>query len=121
MKINAILRLERKQRKIFKSSRIRTILFLFYLCGIETINTLIHSCSSLENHTRFQARPKWAKCIPCGTYLGQWLKGVSPPGTGAELLTNKLLNLFRVYLFIFKFINYLLFIHLFLSNQRIVA
>ena len=29
-------------------------LFLFYSFGIETINTFIHSCSSLENHTRHQ-------------------------------------------------------------------
>ena len=41
--INAILRLERKQKKFFKSSRIRILLFISYLFGIETINTLIHS------------------------------------------------------------------------------
>ena len=39
--------------------------------GIETINTFIQSCSSLENHTRFQPktvfRPKRAqKLYPCG-------------------------------------------------------
>ena len=45
-----------------------------------------------------------------------YIREYPPPETGAELLMNKLLDLFRVYLFIFKVINYLLFIHLFLSN-----
>ena len=31
-------------------------LFLSYSFGIETINTFIHSRSSLENHTRFQTK-----------------------------------------------------------------
>ena len=38
------------------SFRIRIFLFLSYSFGIETINTFIHSCSSLENHSRFQTK-----------------------------------------------------------------
>ena len=44
------------------SFRIRIFLFLSYLFGIKTINTFIHSGSSLETIPDF--RPKWAKCIP---------------------------------------------------------
>ena len=36
------------------SCRIRMFLFLSYSFGIETINTFIHSCGSLDNNTRFQ-------------------------------------------------------------------
>ena len=36
--------------------RIRIFHFLSYSFGIETINTFIHSRSSLENHTRFQTK-----------------------------------------------------------------
>ena len=46
-------RLERKQKNASNSFRIRRFLFLF---GIETINTFIHSCSSLKNHTWFQTK-----------------------------------------------------------------
>ena len=35
---------------------IYTFLFLSYSFGIDRINTFIHSCSSLENHTRFQTK-----------------------------------------------------------------
>ena len=118
---NAIRILEHKQKKFSKSSRIRILLFLFYLFGIKTINTLIHSCSSLENHTRFQARPKWAKCIPCGTYLGKWLKGVFPPPIGnRSRAPDKQTFGFVLRLFIYLQI-YQLFIHLLFSNQRTVA
>ena len=34
----------------------RIFLFLSYSIGTETINTFIHSRSSLENHTRFQTK-----------------------------------------------------------------
>ena len=34
----------------------RIFLFLSYSVGIETINTFIHSRSSLKNHTRFQTK-----------------------------------------------------------------
>ena len=52
----ASLRLEHKQNK--SSNLFRTCIFLFlsYSFGIETINTFIHSCSSLENHTRFKTK-----------------------------------------------------------------
>ena len=36
--------------------RIRIFLFVSYAFGIETINTFIHSRSSLKNHTRFQTK-----------------------------------------------------------------
>ena len=35
---------------------VRIFLYLSYSFGIETINTFIHSRSSLENHTRFQTK-----------------------------------------------------------------
>ena len=38
------------------SFRIRIFFFLSYSPGIETINTFIHSRSSLKNHTRFQTK-----------------------------------------------------------------
>ena len=62
----------------------------FYLLGIETINTFIHSYSSLENHIRFQTkifkvctcfRQKWHKNPTRwgGTYLYSLCKEVPPP------------------------------------------
>ena len=45
--------------------RIRAFLFLSYSFGIETINTFIHSCGSLDNHTRFQEE-KEQKSYPLG-------------------------------------------------------
>ena len=60
-------RLERKQKNASNSFRIRRFLFLF---GIETINTFIHSCSSLKNHTWFQT--KMGKVYPTRTQpMGQ--------------------------------------------------
>ena len=52
----SLLRLERKQTNSSNPFRIRIFLFLSYSFGIETINTFIHSRSSLENHTRFQTK-----------------------------------------------------------------
>ena len=52
----SLLRLERKQKNYSNPFRIRIFLFLSYSFGIETINTFIHSRSSLENHTRFQTK-----------------------------------------------------------------
>ena len=49
-------RLERKQTNSSNPFRIRILLFISYSFGIETINTFIHSCSSLENHNRFQTK-----------------------------------------------------------------
>ena len=52
----SLLRLERKQKNYSNPFRIRIFLFLSYSFGIETINTFIHSRSSLKNHTRFQTK-----------------------------------------------------------------
>ena len=52
--MSSLLRLERKQKNSSNPFRIRIFLFLSYSFGIETINTFIHSRSSLEKHTRFQ-------------------------------------------------------------------
>ena len=58
----SLLRLERKQKNSLNPFGICIFLFLSYSFGIETINTFIHSRSSLKNHT--DSRPKWTKCIP---------------------------------------------------------
>ena len=52
----SLLRLERKQENSSNPFRIRIFSFLFYSFGIETINTFIHSRSSLKNYTRFQTK-----------------------------------------------------------------
>ena len=77
----------RAQTKNFSNPfRIRIFLFLSYSFGIETINTVIHSGSSLENHTRLQTknghfRPKRRKNPTRwgGTYLYGLYKGVTYP------------------------------------------
>ena len=50
------LKLERKQNNSSNAFRIRIFLFRAYSFGIETITSIIRSCSSLENHTRFQTK-----------------------------------------------------------------
>ena len=50
--MSSLLRLEQQQKRFLKIH----FLFLSYSLGIETINTFIHSRSSLENHTRFQTK-----------------------------------------------------------------
>ena len=52
----SLLRLGRKQKNSSNPFRIRIFIFLSHSFGIETINTFIHSRSSLENHTRFQTK-----------------------------------------------------------------
>ena len=52
----SLLRSERKQKNLSNPFRIRTFLLLSYSFRIETINMLIHSHSSLENHARFQTK-----------------------------------------------------------------
>ena len=47
---------ERKPKYFSNPFRIYTSFFLFHLFGIETINTFIHSHSSIESHTRFQTK-----------------------------------------------------------------
>ena len=51
-----IIRLECKQNNSSNQFRIRIFLFLSFSFAIETRNTFVHSCSSLENHTRFQTK-----------------------------------------------------------------
>ena len=47
----------KKNKRLFAVQfRIRTFPFRSYSFGIETVNTFIHSRSSLENHTRFQTK-----------------------------------------------------------------
>ena len=50
------LKLERKQNNSSNAFRIRILLFRAYSFEIETITSIIRSCSSLENHTRFQTK-----------------------------------------------------------------
>ena len=77
-----ITKLERKQKNSPNAFRIRIFIFYSYSFGIETINTSIHvrSCSSLENHTRFQTKmgkvfsdQKGPKTLPFGWYIPIWL------------------------------------------------
>ena len=89
--MSSLLRLERKQ-KIY-SNAFRIYIFLFsrsYSFGIETINTFIHSRSSIENYTRFQTimgksipvfRPKRPQIhtLCGGTNLHGLYRGVQPP------------------------------------------
>ena len=89
--MSSLLRLERKQ-KIY-SNAFRICIFLFsrsYSFGIETINTFIHSRSSIENYTRFQTimgksipvfRPKRPQIhtLCGGTNLHGLFWGVQPP------------------------------------------
>ena len=90
----SLLRLACKQKNSLNLFRIRIFLLLSYSFGIETINTFIHSRSSLENHI-LDSRPNWAKCIPIfrpkrrkkpprwgGAYLCSLYKRVPPTGRG---------------------------------------
>ena len=54
--MSSFLRLECKQKLSSNAFWIRMFLLCSYSCGIETVNTFIHSRSSLENHTRFQTK-----------------------------------------------------------------
>ena len=54
--MSLFLRLERKQKISSNAFPIRIFLLRFYSFGIETINTFIHSRSSLEIHTRFRTK-----------------------------------------------------------------
>ena len=89
----SLFTLERKQKNSSNPFRTRISLFLSYSFEIETINTFIHSRSSLENYTRFQTkidkvytcfRPKRPKNPTRwggwgGTYLYNLNKGLPPP------------------------------------------
>ena len=52
----SLLRLEREQKHYSNPFRIGIFFFLSYSFGIEAINRFRHSCSSLENHIRFQTK-----------------------------------------------------------------
>ena len=52
--MSSLPRLERQRKDFLKS--ISILLFLSYLFGIETTNTMMHYRSFLENHTRFQTK-----------------------------------------------------------------
>ena len=54
--ISSFFRLERKQKISSNAFRIRIFLLHSYSFGTETINTFIHSRSSLEIHTRFRIK-----------------------------------------------------------------
>ena len=99
----SLLRLACKQKNSSNLFRIRIFLLLSYSFGIETINTFIHSRSSLENHI-LDSRPNWAKCIPIfrpkrrkkpprwgGTYLCSLYKRVPPTGRGGGALNTFLI------------------------------
>ena len=83
--ILSLLRLERKQNNSSNPFPICIVPCLSYSFEIETTNTFIHSCSSLENHTR------WG-----GTYLYSLYKGVPHPhpsrGRLQKAWTNQLMK-----------------------------
>ena len=65
---------------------IRIFLYLSYSFGIETINTFIHSRSSLENHTRFQTKTAQKPYPLGGKYLYNLCTGV--PLTTPDYLSS---------------------------------
>ena len=79
----ALLRLEHKQKIIQTHFEFADFFFFPYSFGIETINTFIHSRSSLEVHTQFQTKMgKVFTCFqtktvqkpyPAGQHLPLWL------------------------------------------------
>ena len=74
------------KKEFLKPIWIGIFLFLSYSFGTETINTIVHSRSSLENHTRFQTK-MGKECIRFETKTAQKPFGVAhryvgeyPPG-----------------------------------------
>ena len=80
--MSSLLRLERKQKNSANPLRIRIFLFLSYSFGIETINTFIHSGSSLENNTRFQTN------MPQKPYADGAAHTPPPPPLGTNCSLN---------------------------------
>ena len=81
-----LLRLEHKPKIYSNAFRIRIFLFRSFSFRIDTINTLIRSRSSLENHTRFQRKiytcfrtEKVHKPYPLGRHIPIWLFHLPPP------------------------------------------
>ena len=85
-------RLKRQQKYFLKSISNSHITLSFPSFGIETTNTLIHNCSSVVNHTRFQTKmgkvyivpfsdQNGAKTLPFGaahTYMA-YIREYPPP------------------------------------------
>ena len=88
-----LLRLEHKPKIYSNAFRIRIFLFRSFSFRIDTINTLIRSRSSLENHTRFHRRiytrfrtEKVHKPNPLGRHIPIWLFHLPPPGVLSKIL-----------------------------------
>ena len=84
-----LLRLEHKPKIYSNAFRIRIFLFRSFSFRIDTINTLIRSRCSLENHTRFHRKiytrfrtEKVHKPYPLGRHIPIWLFHLPPPPTG---------------------------------------
>ena len=83
--MSSLLRLQQQKKNFLKPIRIGIFLFLSYSFGTETINTFVHSRSSLENHTRFQTKmgkvytrfqtKRGPKPYPLGRYIPMALPG----------------------------------------------
>ena len=80
-----LLRLEHKPKIYSKAFRIRIFLFRSFSFRIDTINTLIRSRCSLENHTRFHRKiytrfrtEKVHKPYPLGRHIPIWLFHLPP-------------------------------------------
>ena len=81
-----LLRLEHKPKIYSNAFRIRIFLFRSFSFRIDTINTLIRSRCSLENHTRFHRKiytrfrtEKVHKPYPLGRHIPIWLFHLPPP------------------------------------------
>ena len=89
----SLLKLERKQKKFFKSiSNSHISQFLSYSFAIETINTFIHSRSSLNNQNGQSvypfSDPDGAKTLPDGvehTYTANIREYPPPPRLGYQI------------------------------------
>ena len=80
-----LLRLEHKPKIYSNAFRIRIFLFRSFSFRIDTINTLIRSRCSLENHTRFHRKiytrfrtEKVHKPYPLGRHIPIWLFHLPP-------------------------------------------
>ena len=96
-----LLRLEHKPKIYSNAFRIRIFLFRSFSFRIDTINTLIRSRSSLENHTRFQRKiytcfrtEKVHKPYPLGRHIPIWLFHLPPPGVLSKILFFCIVHLF---------------------------
>ena len=89
-----LLRLEHKPKIYSNAFRIRIFLFRSFSFRIDTINTLIRSRCSLENHTRFHRKiytrfrtEKVHKPYPLGRHIPIWLFHLpTPPGVLSKIL-----------------------------------